>query len=87
MGTKKRQVEAPLGLNPSIGSPLLDIEAAAMLLGTSRRHVQRLVSERRIPFLRVGRFIRFDQASLKAWLDQHRVEPKRALSREYAPRR
>jgi len=40
--------------------PLLDIHAVAQALGITSRHVQRLVAERRIPFLKVGRFVRFD---------------------------
>ena len=54
--------------------PLLDASAVAEALGTTRRHVQRLVAERRIPFVRVGRFVRFDPAALDVWLDSHRVD-------------
>jgi len=50
--------------------PLLDIDAVAEALGVTSRHVQRLVSERRIPFLKVGRFVRFDPGVLNVWLDQ-----------------
>jgi excisionase family DNA binding protein len=60
-----------------IGSapPLLDINTVAEALGTTRRHIQRLVAERRIPFVKVGRFVRFDPAALDVWLDAQRVEP------------
>jgi excisionase family DNA binding protein len=54
-------------------APLLDINAVALALGTTRRHVQRLVSERRIPFVKVGRFVRFDPAELDVWLDTQRI--------------
>lgn len=70
---------------PTVESPLLDIDTVAAILGVTRRHVQRLVSERRIPFVKVGRFVRFDQASLNVWLDRQRVEPERGRAREYAP--
>jgi hypothetical protein len=33
-----------------------------------------LVSERRIPFLKVGGFVRFDPAALNVWLEEQRVE-------------
>jgi hypothetical protein len=36
----------------------------------TRRHVRRLVIERRVPCLPVGRFIRFDAADISAWLDR-----------------
>ena len=85
MSPKIRDAEKPATSKPTVESPLLDIDTVAAVLGVTRRHVQRLVSERRIPFLRVGRFIRFDEASLNVWLDQQRCEPARARAREYAP--
>jgi excisionase family DNA binding protein len=50
---------------------LLDLAHLAERLSTSERHVRRLVAERRIPFVRVGRFIRFDPAQPAAWLEEH----------------
>jgi len=41
-------------------SVLLDSEALAAHLGITECHVRRLVAERRIPFVKVGRFVRFD---------------------------
>ena len=37
--------------------------------------------------MKVGRFVRFDPASLDNWLDGQRVDPERAVSRQYAPGR
>jgi excisionase family DNA binding protein len=59
----------------------MDINGVAATLGVSRRHIQRLVSERRIPFLKVGRFVRFDQSVLRTWLDEQRVDPRRSIIR------
>jgi excisionase family DNA binding protein len=59
----------------------MDIDGVAAALGVSRRHIQRLVSERRIPFLKVGRFVRFDQAALSIWLGEQRVDPTRSTIR------
>jgi excisionase family DNA binding protein len=39
---------------------LIDITTLADRLGDSVRHIRRLVAERRIPYLKVGRFVRFD---------------------------
>ena len=83
MGPKNRRADNPP--TPTIDAPLLDTEAVAQTLGITRRHVQRLVSERRIPFIKVGRFVRFDPASLNVWLDRQRVEPERGRPREYEP--
>ncbi len=86
MGPKNRRPDMPVPLTPTIEAPLLDIEAVARTLGVTRRQVQRLVAERRIPFLKVGRFVRFDPSSLNVWLDLQRVEPERGLPRQYAHR-
>ena len=84
MGPKTRR--APTSATTWVlETPLLDIDAVALALGVTRRHVQRLVAERRIPFLKVGRFVRFDPAALNVWLDQQRVEPVRCTPRDYEP--
>ena len=51
-----------------------------LALGTTRRHVQRLVAERRMPFVKVGRFVRFDPAALDVWLDSTGSTPFQDLS-------
>jgi excisionase family DNA binding protein len=52
---------------------LLDIPALAEHLGVTERHVRRLVFERRIPFIKVGRLVRFDPAEIAAWIDRSRT--------------
>ena len=47
---------------------LLDIEGVATHLNITVRHVRRLVLERRIPHLKVGRLLRFDPEEIAAWL-------------------
>ncbi len=42
-------------------------------MGTSLRHVRRLADERRIPIVKVGRFVRFDAHELEHWVDDHRI--------------
>ena len=56
---------------------LLSIDELAETLGVTRRHVRRLVDERRMPFLKVGKFVRFDPAAISDWLDQSRVAASR----------
>ena len=71
-GEQSRELATP----PSTTKlPLLDVAGVALALCTTRRHVQRLVTERRIPFMKVGRFVRFDPAELELWLDAQRVNP------------
>jgi excisionase family DNA binding protein len=57
--------------------PLLDVDGVAEALGVTSRHIRRLVAERRIPFFKVGKFVRFDPGELDLWLDQQRVELRR----------
>ena len=66
---------------------LLGVDEVADSLGVTNRFVRRLVAERRIPFVKVGKFVRFDPAEVNRWIDRQRVEPQRASCREYAARR
>jgi excisionase family DNA binding protein len=49
-------------------STLLDIGAMAQRLCVTERHVRRLVAERRIPYVKVGRFVRFDPVDIDDWI-------------------
>ncbi len=57
---------------------LLTIDQLAVHLGVTPRHVRRLISERRLPFLKVGRLVRFDPKGIAQWLDGSRLDPCRA---------
>jgi excisionase family DNA binding protein len=52
---------------------LLDVDGVADVLGVSTRYVRRLVAERRIPYIKWGRYLRFDPEELAAWIDESRV--------------
>jgi excisionase family DNA binding protein len=62
---------------------LLDVAGAAEYLGTSERHIRRLVEERRVPFAKLGpgrsARLRFDTAKLDAWLEEHSFEPEQGV--------
>lgn len=53
--------------------PLLDIPQVATRLGTSVRHVRRLVLEKRIPYFKVGGLVRFEIEDVEAWITANRV--------------
>lgn len=61
-------------MNQSV--PLIDISAAADYLGVSERFMRRLVEERRIPYFKVGKFIRFSVEDLDDFLVAARITPR-----------
>jgi excisionase family DNA binding protein len=52
--------------------PLLDVNTAADYLGVSERFIRRLVAERRIPYHKLGRFVRIAQSDLDTLLAANR---------------
>ena len=54
---------------------LLDVGQAAAYLTIKPGYVRRLVREKRIPYVKVGKYVRFDIRDLDGWLDARRVEP------------
>jgi excisionase family DNA binding protein len=52
----------------------LTVEEAAERLGTSTRFVRRLIFERRIAFVKVGRHVRIATTDLDAYIRAGRVE-------------
>jgi excisionase family DNA binding protein len=59
---------------PLVESPqLLTIEQAAEYLGTGQRFVRRLISERRIPYVKLGKHVRLERCALDAFVAAGRV--------------
>lgn len=60
---------------------LIDVPALATELGVTQRFIRRLVAEDRVPFLKIGKFVRFDPAEIDDWVNDHRagrtVDPDR----------
>ncbi len=54
---------------------LLTVAQVAELLGTSERFPRRLVAERRIRFVRVGRHVRIPHSALREFIEAGMVEP------------
>ncbi len=55
---------------------LVDITWVAKRLGVKERHVRRLVAERRIPLIKWGHLLRFDQDEIEDWIDAARRSPE-----------
>lgn len=54
---------------------LLSVREAAHYMGLSPHTLYTMVSQRRIPYVKVGRLTKFDVVLLDAWLKQHTVMP------------
>jgi excisionase family DNA binding protein len=61
---------------------LLTVEQVAERLNTPVRFVRRLVAERRIPFTKLGRYVRIRREDVEAFVEAGRVEPMRITWRD-----
>ncbi|WP_369255800.1 helix-turn-helix domain-containing protein [Geodermatophilus amargosae] len=61
--------------HPSHGAPaqLLTIGQASEYLGTGQRFVRRLISERRIAYVKLGKHVRLERCALDAFVAAGRV--------------
>jgi excisionase family DNA binding protein len=57
------------------GDRLLTVTEAAELQSTSERFPRRLIEERRIRFVRVGRHVRIPESALREFIEAGLVEP------------
>ena len=55
--------------------PLLTVEQAGELLNTGPRFPRRLIAERRITFVRVGRHVRIPESALRKFIRAGTVQP------------
>jgi excisionase family DNA binding protein len=58
------------------GRRLLTLLEAADYLAMTEKFMRTNVLRRTIPFYKIGKFIRFDQAELDAWIDERRRPPE-----------
>ncbi len=63
---------------------LLTVAEAADLLSTSLRFPRRLIEERRIRFVRVGRHVRIPESALREFIAAGLVEPITTTRRKVA---
>ncbi|MEU6448519.1 excisionase family DNA-binding protein [Streptomyces sp. NPDC046979] len=54
---------------------LLDVQQVAEVLGTGVRFPRRLIEERRITFVKVGRHVRIPESAVFAYVAEHTVQP------------
>lgn len=54
---------------------LLTIDEAGEHLGTGSRFLRRLIAERRIRFVKVGKFVRIPESALREFIEAGTVDP------------
>ena len=54
---------------------LLTVQEVAELLGTTVRFPRRLIEERRITFVKVGRHVRIPESAVSSFIAEHTVRP------------
>jgi excisionase family DNA binding protein len=67
-------------MNPSTDR-LLTVAQVADLLATNPRYPRRLIAERRIRFIRVGRHVRIPESALREFIEAGTVEPISSIPR------
>ncbi|MGW7359688.1 excisionase family DNA-binding protein [Streptomyces sp. NPDC054802] len=62
---------------------LLNVAEAADRLGVGDRFIRRLISERRIRYVKVGKHVRIADSALAAYIEARTVEPTRTRYSRY----
>ena len=66
--------------DPKAAEQLLSVEAAAERLATKPRFIRRLIAERRIEFVHVGRHVRISESALAEFIEAGKVSPLTAAN-------
>ena len=59
---------------------LLTIKEVADYTGLSPHTLYQMVSQRRIPFVKMGRLTKFDREELDKWITDHSVKVRRSFA-------
>ena len=54
---------------------LISIDEAAKYMGLAKQTLYTMVNQRRIPYVKVGRLLKFDLGMLDQWIHQNSVMP------------
>lgn len=52
---------------------LMTAEEVAKFINVTPAYIYRLKANRKIPFIKIGGAVRFDQDQIKEWIEQHTV--------------
>jgi len=77
MPIESRPSSRPPATAIASGDPLLDIDAISRRASIPMRMARRLVAERRLPVVKIGRYVRVRASDLEAYLDANTQEGAR----------
>ena len=67
-------LQSQMRLNKTVGKRLLNVEEAAVFLGLKVDTVYKKARMRELPFVKVGRALRFDVRALERFVEQHTIK-------------
>ena len=53
----------------------MDYKSCSEITGLAERTLRNMVSQKKIPFYKIGKSVRFSQEKISVWLEEHAVEP------------
>lgn len=59
----------------TVAEELMKVDEAAKFLGIKRWTLYSWTAQRKIPFVKLGKFVRFRVSDLRAWVDKKIVKP------------
>lgn len=62
---------------------LLTVAEAGDMLGTGERFIRRLITERRIRYVKLGRPVRIPESAIAEYIEARTVEPVRRIRARY----
>lgn len=65
--------DAEVAYEESNKFPLIDIQEAASRLGISVKTLYAWVHLRKVPYVKVGRLVRFDARDINTWIEKQKV--------------
>lgn len=77
MDIQARRAEPVKAVEETGRDGLLDVAGLADHLGVSERFVRRLVDQRRIPFHKIGKYVRFRPDEVSVWVARCKVDALR----------
>lgn len=63
------------GNSSMVPRKFLTVKEVSEYIGIATDTIYTMVSQKRIPFAKVGRLLRFDQTELDGWIEKHTVMP------------